>query len=107
MSGQMPWGAVAFMMAVYTFLGACFMGGVIDVDPSSQLIPIADTGFGSGILGYIAGVTNFVWNIVTFNIPGLPDMARVPIVGITGMMLLWIALQFVHKIKSIVNPLGG
>ena len=107
MSGQMPWGAVAFMMAVYTFLGACFMGGVIDVDPSSQLISIADTGFGSGILGDIAGVTNFVWNIVTFNIPGLPDMARVPIVGITGMMLLWIALQFVHKIKSIVNPLGG
>ena len=42
MSGQMPWGAVAFMMAVYTFLGACFMGGVIDVDPSAQLIPIAD-----------------------------------------------------------------
>jgi hypothetical protein len=36
MSGQMPWGAVAFMMAVYTFLGACFMGGVIDVDHSDS-----------------------------------------------------------------------
>jgi hypothetical protein len=70
-------------------------------------IPIADPGFSSSILEDIAGVINFIWNIVTFNIPGLPDMARVPIVGITGMMLLWIALQFVHKIKSIVNPLGG
>ncbi len=78
-----------------------------DVDPSAQLIPIANPGFSSSILEDIAGVINFIWNIVTFNIPGLPEMARVPIVGITGMMLLWIALQFVHKIKSIVNPLGG
>jgi len=80
---------------------------VIDVDPSAQLIPIANPGFSSSIFDDIAGVINFIWNIVTFNIPGLPDMARIPIVGITGMMLLWIALQFVHKIKSIVNPLGG
>ena len=107
MSGEMPWGAVAFMMGVYTFLGACFAGGVIATDPSTQLIPIADSGIGSSILGDIAGVTNLIWNVVTFNIPDLPDMARVPIVAITGMMLLWIALQFVHKIKSIVNPLGG
>ena len=108
MSGEMPWGAVAFMMAVYTFLGACFMGGVIATDPSTQLIPIAaGAGEGSGIFEDILGVTNFIWNVVTFNIPGLPEMARIPIVGITGLMLFWIGLQFVHKIKSIVNPLGG
>lgn len=106
MSDEMPWGALAFMMALYTFMGACFAGGMIAVDPSTQLIPLATTGQ-EGILEDILGVTNLVWNIVTFNIPDLPDMFRIPIVGMTGMMLLWIALQFVHKIKSIVNPLGG
>lgn len=105
-SGNMPWGALAFMVIIYMFMGAAYADGMIEADPSLSLVPLAE-GLGGGIFSDIAGVVDMVVNLLTFNIIGLPDFFRVPIVAITGTMLIWIALQFVHKAKSIVNPLGG
>lgn len=105
-SGNMPWGALAFMVIIYMFMGAAYADGMIEADPSLSLVPLAE-GLGGGIFSDIAGVVDMMVNLLTFNIIGLPDFFRVPIVAITGTMLIWIALQFVHKAKSIVNPLGG
>lgn len=105
-SGDMPWGALAFMVIIYTFMGAAYQDGMIEADPSLSLVPLAE-GLGGGIFTDIAGVVDMMLNLLTFNIIGLPEFFRVPIVAITGTMLIWIALQFVHKAKSIVNPLGG
>lgn len=105
-SGDMPWGALAFMVIIYTFMGAAYQDGMIEADPSLSLVPLAE-GLGGGIFSDIAGVVDMMLNLLTFNIIGLPEFFRVPIVAITGTMLIWIALQFVHKAKSIVNPLGG
>lgn len=105
-SGNMPWGALAFMVIIYTFMGAAYQDGMIEADPSLSLIPLAE-GVGGGILTEFAGLIDMMVNLLTFNIIGLPDFFRVPIVAITGTMLIWLALQFVHKVKSTVNPLGG
>jgi len=103
---RIPWVAVAFMVIVYSFMGLAYADGLITADPSATLIPLAE-GAGEGVFDSIVGIVNFAGNLLTFNIEGLPDFFRIPIAAITGMMLLWTALQFVHKIKSIVNPLGG
>jgi hypothetical protein len=102
----MPWGALASMVIIYMFMGAAYTDGMIESDPSLSLIPLAE-GVGGGIFSDIAGILDMMVNLLTFNIVGLPDFFRVPIVAITGTMLIWLALQFIHKVKSTVNPLGG
>lgn len=136
MSDSMPWGALAFMVVLYTFLGAAFTGGMITADPNASILGILDWvapddpalavddggwswvplvgGFIDGLLGAtgaalwgVLGIIDLVWNIMTFNIVDLPDFFRLPVLMITLPMLAWIVLCFAHKIKATINPLGG
>lgn len=37
----------------------------------------------------IFGVVAFIWNLITFNVPGAPDYVRYPVGGIIVVGLVW------------------